>query len=111
MAAQREQKFTPLETETDDFEDVALLVDPDQEQPQSSRRPLSWKDKLLEYFAWGGARSHTGFEKLDQLDTGDVASGRTQGTGFWLAKTLHGIICCATALLACTEAVFAALLA
>lgn len=81
MAAQREQNFASLEAEADDFEDVALVVEPDNQQ-QSSRRPLSWKDRLLEYFAWGGARSHTGFEKLDQSDTGDEAPGRRQGTSW-----------------------------
>ena len=78
MAASPQQKFTAFETEPDDFEDVALLLEPDQEQ-QSNRRPRSWKDRFLQYFARGGARSHTGFEKLDQTDNAQEGSQRSQG--------------------------------
>ena len=78
MATSPQQKFTAFETEPDDFEEVALLLEPDQEQ-QSNRRPLSWKDTFLQYFIRGGARSHTGFEKLDQTESAQEGSRRRQG--------------------------------
>ena len=80
MALPRQQKLAAFETEpADDFEDVALLLEPEQEQ-QGSRRPPSWKDRFLNYFARGSARSHTGFEKLDQSDDVQEGSQRRQGS-------------------------------
>lgn len=75
-------KFETCETESagEEFEDVALLLESNLEQ-QSSRSSPSWKDKLMSYFARGNARSHTGFEKLDQSDDVQEGSHRTQGTG------------------------------
>ena len=78
MAAQPASKLTSLETEVDDFEDVALLLEPDQEQPIDRKRS-SWKGRILEYFARDPARNHIGFEKLGQSDNLHEASGRTKG--------------------------------
>ena len=89
MAAQREQKFTPLETEADDFEDVALLLDLDQQQTHKARG-TSWKQRLFALVARDGARSHTGFQKLDQSDNAEQTSGRRQGsTQTPSCKSLH----------------------
>ena len=75
-------KLAAFETEpADEFEDVALLLESNPEQ-QSSRNALSWKDRLMSYFARGNARSHTGFEKLDQSDDAQEGSHRTQGMGW-----------------------------
>lgn len=92
MSASPQQKFTAFETEPDDFEEVALLLEPDQQQG-SNQGPLSWKDRLLQYFAWGGARSHTGFEKLDQTENAQEGSHRRQGVDVCHIKQQQTIQC------------------
>ena len=87
-------KFETCETESagEEFEDVALLLESNLEQ-QSSRSSPSWKDKLMSYFARGNARSHTGFEKLDQSDNVQEGSHRTQGTGCLHFKQQQNSMC------------------
>ncbi len=79
MAASKANSPTAFEVETDDFEDVALLLEPDQEQQHTRQRP-SLKSRFLELFARGGPREHKGFEKLDQTEDDVEQSGRKQGT-------------------------------
>ena len=102
-------KLTAFETEpAEEFEDVALLLESDPEQ-QSSRRPPSWKDKVLNYFARGNARSVTGFEKLEQSD--DVAEGpqRKQGVDCLHRKQQHSAVpSCYLPCLACCKSCNAA---
>lgn len=68
----------PAATDVGDFEDVALLLETDQQQQHSRKQP-SWTSRFLELFARGGPREHAGFEKLDQTDDSFEASGRQQG--------------------------------
>lgn len=87
-------KLTALETEpAEEFEDVALLLESDPEQ-QSSRRPPSWKEKFLNQFARGKARSHTGFEKLEQSDGVHEGSQRVQGIDRLHRLEVHSDVPC-----------------
>ena len=79
-----------FETELDDFEDVALLLEPDLEQQQHSRDRPSLKSRFLEFFARGGSREHTGFDKLNQTEDSHEVSGRKEGTSCALTS-LHSI--------------------
>lgn len=99
-------KLTAFETEpAEEFEDVALLLESDPEQ-QSSRRPYSWKDKVLNYFARGNARSLTGFEKLKQSDDLQEGSQRMQGVDCLHRKQLRvDLPCCLLTLLALVQSV------
>ena len=87
MAASREGRPAAFETDIDDFEDVALLLEPDQEQQQSRKRP-SWKSQVLDILGRGGRRERAGFEKLQQAEDELNDSGRKTGTAcscHWVA--------------------------
>ncbi len=76
MPASSPKRPAAFETDVDDFQDVALLLETDQ---QHSRKQPSWTSRFLELFARGGPREHAGFEKLDQADDSFEESGRQQG--------------------------------
>lgn len=78
MSASSPKRPAAFETDVDDFEDVALLLETDQQQQHSRKQP-SWTSRFLKLFARGGPREHAGFEKLDQTDDSFEASGRQQG--------------------------------
>lgn len=100
-------KLTAFETQTaEEFEDVALLLESDPEQ-QSSRRPPSWKDKVLNRFARGKMRSLTGFEKLEQSDDVQEDSQRVQGIDC-LLKLHFDVPCCLLTLLGLVQIMQAA---
>ena len=81
MSASSPKRPAAFETDVDDFEDVALLLETDQQQQHSRKQP-AWTSRFLELFARGGPREHAGFEKLDQADDSFEESGRQQGESF-----------------------------
>lgn len=81
MAASNPRQTAAFETDVDEFEDVALLLEPDQHQQHSRNQP-SWKSKFLELFARGERREHAGFEKIDQTDELLEESGQKRGTAY-----------------------------
>ncbi len=70
------------ETDVDEFEDVALLLEPDKEQSQVDKK-RSWKDQFLNVLARGGKGDRAGFAKLDN-----------EGDGVQLVrrKVLHALV-------------------
>ena len=78
MSASSPKRPATFETDIDDFEDVALLLETDQQQQHSRKQP-AWTSRFLELFARGGPREHAGFEKLDHADDGVEESGRKRG--------------------------------
>ena len=78
MAASGTNKSAAFETDIDDFEDVALLLEPETKQSHVNRK-RSWKDRLLSVLARGGQSSHTGFSALEAEEDDLEESDRKKG--------------------------------
>ena len=78
MAATDGTQPAAFETDVDEFEDVALLLEPDKGRSHASKK-RSWKDQFLRLVAGGGRGDLKGFTKLDNIEEDSQDAGRQQG--------------------------------